>query len=137
MDEPRAVSTLSAIFNGSESRKIPYITGVCAKNSRLPNVKRSASPCLRISGQVETQRALQRPSPGAAAGILHHPEVGQALRAADRHIFSGKGGSYAGKITNPDAKKTYDDVMTVSGNIVKMRGCVMKVFCQSQTWTRL
>jgi hypothetical protein len=60
--------------------------------------------------------------------ILHHTEVGQAHRATDRHIFSGKGGSYAGKITDPDAKKTYDDLMTVSGNIVKMKGCVMKVF---------
>jgi uncharacterized protein (DUF2147 family) len=51
--------------------------------------------------------------------------------------FSGKSGTYAGKITDPDAKKTYDGVMTVSGNTVKMKGCVMKVFCQSQTWTRL
>jgi uncharacterized protein (DUF2147 family) len=51
--------------------------------------------------------------------------------------FSGKGGSYSGKITDPDAKKTYDGVMTVSGNSVTMKGCVMKVFCQSQTWTRL
>jgi len=51
--------------------------------------------------------------------------------------FSGKGGSYVGRITDPDAKKAYDGVMTVSGNTVKMKGCVMKVFCQSQIWTRL
>jgi uncharacterized protein (DUF2147 family) len=51
--------------------------------------------------------------------------------------FSGKGGSYSGKITDPDAKKTYDGVITVAGDTVKMKGCVMKVFCQSQTWSRL
>lgn len=51
--------------------------------------------------------------------------------------FSGKGGNYAGKITDLDDKKTYDGVMTVAGDTVKMKGCVMKLFCQSQTWTRL
>jgi uncharacterized protein (DUF2147 family) len=51
--------------------------------------------------------------------------------------FNGKDGHYSGKITDPDAKKTYDGVMTVSGNTVTMKGCVMRVFCQSQTWTRL
>jgi uncharacterized protein (DUF2147 family) len=51
--------------------------------------------------------------------------------------FNGKDGHYSGKITDPDAKKTYDGVMTVSGNTVTMKGCVMSVFCQSQTWTRL
>ena len=49
----------------------------------------------------------------------------------------GKGGNYAGKITDLDDKKTYDGVMTVAGDTVKMKGCVMKLFCQSQTWTRL
>ena len=51
--------------------------------------------------------------------------------------FKGSGGSYAGRITDPDAKKTYDGTMTVSGDSVTMKGCVMKVFCQSQTWSRL
>ncbi|PZM14414.1 hypothetical protein CPY51_11465 [Rhizobium tubonense] len=51
--------------------------------------------------------------------------------------FKGSGSSYSGKITDPDAKKTYDGKMTVSGNSIKMSGCVMRVFCQSQTWSRL
>lgn len=51
--------------------------------------------------------------------------------------FKGNDGSYSGRITDPDAKKTYDGKMTVSGNSVKMSGCVMRVFCQSQTWSRL
>ena len=51
--------------------------------------------------------------------------------------FSGKGGSYAGRVTDPASNKTYDGVISVAGDTVKMKGCVMKVFCQSQTWTRL
>jgi uncharacterized protein (DUF2147 family) len=51
--------------------------------------------------------------------------------------FEGKDGSYEGKITDPDANKTYDGSLTVSGNALKMKGCVLKVVCESQTWPRL
>jgi len=51
--------------------------------------------------------------------------------------FRGKDGSYEGKITDPDANKTYDGSVTVSGNALKLRGCVMKVVCETQTWPRL
>ncbi|MGO4564603.1 DUF2147 domain-containing protein [Rhizobium sp. 2YAF20] len=51
--------------------------------------------------------------------------------------FSDKDGSYAGRLTDPDSDKTYDGVLSVSGNNMNMKGCVMKVFCETQTWTRL
>jgi uncharacterized protein (DUF2147 family) len=51
--------------------------------------------------------------------------------------MAGKGGNYAGEITDPAANKTYSGSGTVSGDTVKMKGCAMKVFCRSQTWTRL
>ncbi|WP_184692724.1 DUF2147 domain-containing protein [Rhizobium leguminosarum] len=51
--------------------------------------------------------------------------------------FRGKDGSYEGKITDPSANKTYDGSLTVSGNALKLKGCVMKVVCESQTWPRL
>ncbi|OCP35171.1 DUF2147 domain-containing protein [Ensifer sp. LC163] len=51
--------------------------------------------------------------------------------------FHGSDGSYSGKITDPDANKTYDGSLTVSGNALKMKGCVLKVVCESQTWPRL
>jgi uncharacterized protein (DUF2147 family) len=51
--------------------------------------------------------------------------------------FSGTGGSYSGQITDPAANKTYNGSGSVSGNSLKMQGCVLKVFCKSQTWTRL
>lgn len=52
--------------------------------------------------------------------------------------FNGKEGSYEGKITDPDANKTYDGSLTVSSNALKTKGCgVLKVVCESQTWPRL
>ena len=51
--------------------------------------------------------------------------------------FRGKDGSYEGKITDPAANKTYDGSLTVSGNALKLKGCVLKVVCESQTWPRL
>ncbi len=51
--------------------------------------------------------------------------------------LSGSGSEYKGEITDPEADKTYSGSGSVSGNALKMKGCVMSVFCKSQTWTRL
>lgn len=53
--------------------------------------------------------------------------------------FSASGGSnYSGKITDPDTDKTYTGKATLSGNSLKMKGCVLGgLLCKSQTWTRL
>ena len=49
----------------------------------------------------------------------------------------GTGGSYSGEITDPESDKTYSGSGSVNGNSLKMKGCVLKVLCKSQTWTRL
>ncbi|MBX5149238.1 DUF2147 domain-containing protein [Rhizobium lentis] len=51
--------------------------------------------------------------------------------------LAGTGGSYAGEITDPAADKTYSGSGMVSGNSLKMQGCVLKILCKTQTWTRL
>ncbi|MBO3759592.1 DUF2147 domain-containing protein [Ciceribacter sp. L1K23] len=51
--------------------------------------------------------------------------------------MAGSGGTYKGTITDPEADKTYSGSGSVSGNSLQMKGCVMSVFCKSQTWTRL
>jgi len=51
--------------------------------------------------------------------------------------FSGKDGTYSGKLTDPEANKTYDGSLTVSGTALNMKGCVLKVVCESQTWPKL
>lgn len=47
------------------------------------------------------------------------------------------GGKYTGKITDPANDKTYSGRATLSGNSLKMQGCVMGVLCRSQNWKRM
>lgn len=51
--------------------------------------------------------------------------------------LSGSGADYSGSITDPKEDKTYSGSGSVSGNTLKMKGCVLKVLCKSQNWTRL
>ncbi|MCF3642731.1 DUF2147 domain-containing protein [Rhizobium sp. TRM95111] len=51
--------------------------------------------------------------------------------------LDGGGADYTGSITDPAEDKTYSGSGSVSGNSLQMKGCVLKVFCKSQTWTRL
>ncbi|RWX75968.1 DUF2147 domain-containing protein [Neorhizobium lilium] len=51
--------------------------------------------------------------------------------------LAGTKGEYTGEITDPANDKTYSGSGSVSGNSLKMTGCVMKILCKSQTWSRL
>ncbi|MBW6421329.1 DUF2147 domain-containing protein [Rhizobium sp. XQZ8] len=51
--------------------------------------------------------------------------------------LSGKDGEYSGEITDPAEDKTYSGSGSVSGNSLKMKGCVLAILCKSQTWSRL
>lgn len=51
--------------------------------------------------------------------------------------MSGKGTDYTGEITDPANDKTYSGSAAVAGASLKMKGCVMKVFCKSQTWSKI
>lgn len=51
--------------------------------------------------------------------------------------LTGTGGNYSGEITDPETDKTYSGSGAVDGNSLKMKGCVLKVLCKTQTWSRL
>lgn len=51
--------------------------------------------------------------------------------------FTGGNGNYVGKLTDPITNRIYDGTGTVSGDALQLKGCAMKAFCKSQTWTRL
>lgn len=51
--------------------------------------------------------------------------------------LSGKSGEYSGEITDPADDKTYSGSGSVTGNSLRMKGCVLAILCKSQTWTRL
>lgn len=47
------------------------------------------------------------------------------------------GDHYSGKLYNYTNGKTYSGTLEVAGNgSLELEGCVMGVFCRSQTWTR-
>ena len=50
---------------------------------------------------------------------------------------NASGDGYAGTLYNPDDGKTYSGALKVTGpNSVSVSGCVMSVFCKSETWQR-
>ncbi|WP_075290264.1 DUF2147 domain-containing protein [Pararhizobium arenae] len=51
--------------------------------------------------------------------------------------MSGSGESYTGEITDPANDKTYSGSAAIQGSSLKMKGCVLKVLCKSQTWTKM
>ena len=51
--------------------------------------------------------------------------------------MKGAGGSYTGTITDPADDKEYSGSATVKGNGMKLKGCALKIFCQTQNWKRL
>ena len=50
--------------------------------------------------------------------------------------MSGSGNSYKGKVNKLDEGKTYSGSATISGNSMKLSGCVAMVLCKSETLTR-
>ena len=63
----------------------------------------------------------------------------QTGKFAGRQIgrMSGQGQSYKGEITDPAGDKTYSGSGEVKGDSLTMKGCVLGIFCKSQTWARL
>ncbi|WP_337266432.1 DUF2147 domain-containing protein [Oryzifoliimicrobium ureilyticus] len=51
--------------------------------------------------------------------------------------LAGAGNAYTGQVTDPENDKTYEGSAKISGASLKLQGCVLKVFCKTQTWTRL
>jgi len=50
--------------------------------------------------------------------------------------LKGNGGLYKGQVTKPQNNKTYEGSAAVTGNKLKLQGCALKIFCESQVWTR-
>ena len=47
-------------------------------------------------------------------------------------------GNYTGEITDPATDKTYDGKASLSGDTLKMSGCVLGgLYCRTQNWKRM
>lgn len=45
-------------------------------------------------------------------------------------------GRYEGTVRDPEGDRSYDGHATVEGGVLTLTGCVARVFCRSQVWTR-
>lgn len=64
-------------------------------------------------------------------------KTGQYAGKSIGQMTASGGGKYKGSITKPSNGKTYTGSATLTGNSLKMTGCVLGFLCESQTWTRL
>lgn len=49
--------------------------------------------------------------------------------------LSGSAPDDTGEMTDPANEKTYSGSATLAGATLKLKGCVLKVLCRSQSWT--
>ncbi|MFK7938285.1 MAG: DUF2147 domain-containing protein [Roseovarius sp.] len=69
----------------------------------------------------------------SAGNTIDSPNIGRKMIW---DMNADGGGSYSGgKIWAPDRDKTYNSKMTLSGNTLKVSGCVLGI-CRGQTWKR-
>lgn len=46
-------------------------------------------------------------------------------------------GKYTGKVVDPTDDREYTGQATLKGNELKLSGCALKIFCQTQVWSRI
>lgn len=74
---------------------------------------------------------------GTISKVVGNSETSIVGRRIIWDMKSKGGGNYSGgKIWAPDTDKTYNSKMSLSGNALKVRGCVLGI-CRGQTWSRI
>ena len=69
------------------------------------------------------------------SGEYQSPNLGKTLVI---NMTPQGGGKYEGKVWRPSNNKIYLGKMTLSGNSLKLQGCVAGgLLCSSQNWTRI
>lgn len=51
--------------------------------------------------------------------------------------LSGGNGDYKGTITDPEDDREYSGSAKVNGNGMRLRGCALGIFCQTQNWIKI
>jgi uncharacterized protein (DUF2147 family) len=93
-----------------------------------------------ICGRILTSDALRtnpnfKDAKNSDAALRNRPLLNLQILGG----FTADGTGWSdGKIYNADDGKTYGaDITIISPNQLKLRGCVFKPFCKTQTWTRV
>ena len=91
-----------------------------------------------IEGNWKTKNSDTAAIGGCGGSFCIRLKTGEFAGKSIGKMTATGGGSYEGSITKPSNGKTYSGSATLSGNSLKMRGCVLGgLICESQTWSRL
>ena len=119
-DEPNGTWSMS---NGKVTVKVNECgSNLCAKIIALKE------PISKIDGKPKVDR--ENPDPSKRK----RPLVGLQILIG----MKSKGDAYwQGAIYNPDDGRTYSATVRLSGDQMKVKGCVASVFCKTNTFLRL
>lgn len=91
-----------------------------------------------IEGNWRTQSGNNARISGCGSAFCIKMTSGEHTGKSIGKMSPSGGTKYTGEITDPADDKTYAGRATLSGNVLKMKGCVLGgLICKSQTWNRL
>ena len=131
MTHPGPIAWLSTTASGLiPGLSAPPPGGAMLERQLRRRVEPGEAPVEPLTLPVDPARHERAQVPPGEAAVEKEPRL-------VRRGLEGSGGSYDRTITDPAEDKTYSGSGTVSGGTLRLKGCVLKVLCKSQTWTRL
>ena len=90
-----------------------------------------------IEGKWKTKDGDTAAIGGCGGAFCITLKTGEFAGKSIGKMTASGGGSYEGSITKPSNGKTYSGKAKLTGNSLKLSGCVLGgLICESQTWTR-
>ncbi len=90
-----------------------------------------------IEGKWKTQSGANATISGCGGSFCIKLTSGEHAGKQIGNLAASGGNKYAGTITDPADDKTYTGRATLSGSVLKMKGCVLGgLICKSQTWNK-
>jgi len=91
-----------------------------------------------IEGNWKTQTGETAAIAGCGSAFCITLKTGEFAGKSIGKMSPNGEGSYEGSITKPSNGKTYSGSATLSGNSLRLKGCVFGgLICESQNWSRL
>ncbi len=90
-----------------------------------------------IEGSWKTQSGETAAIGGCGGGFCIKLTTGKYSGKSIGKMSPNGDGAYKGSITDPADDKTYSGSANLAGSSLKMTGCALKIFCKTQTWTKM
>lgn len=132
---------LSAVFSAAAAQGVESAFGIWSDESGDSNIE--VAPCepyvcarvvwLRVPNDDEGRPKTDRHNPDET--LRSRPIVGLVIMPDLQPDEKRK--RLTGQVYNSRDGKTYEVRLEPNGETMKVKGCILKVLCGSQTWTRV